>query len=76
MVFGDPLERDSEKVLVDVLNELITPAYANDVYGVIIQDGEINFEATKLRRQELNKTGTSEEAYMRHFYDAIEINPI
>jgi hypothetical protein len=62
--------------LVDVLNELITSAYANDVYGVIIRDGEIDFEATELRRLELNKTGTSKEAYMKHFYDAIDISPI
>jgi N-methylhydantoinase B len=74
--FGDPLERESEKVLVDVLNELITSAYANDVYGVIIRDGEIDFEATELRRLELNKTGTTKEAYMKHFYDAIDISPI
>lgn len=74
--FGDPLEREPEKVVVDVLNELITPAYANDVYGVVINEGEIDLGATEIKRRELKQTGIYETAYMAHFYDEIGIKPI
>ena len=42
----------------------------------LVKDGEIDFKATELRRLELTKTGTAEEAYLRYFYDAINISPI
>jgi N-methylhydantoinase B len=37
--YGDPLERDPAMVLADVLDERITPAYAEEVYGVAIGKG-------------------------------------
>jgi N-methylhydantoinase B len=36
--FGDPLDRDPERVLRDVLEEKITPAYARREYGVVIDE--------------------------------------
>jgi N-methylhydantoinase B len=74
--FGDPLEREPEKILIDVQNELITPAYANDVYGVVIIEGEIDLGATEAKRLELKQTGTLEKAYLTHFYDEIGIKPV
>ena len=71
--FGDPLERDTEKVLCDVANELITVGYANDVYGVVIRDGEVDLDGTADRRIELRSSGTNKTAYLSHFYEATGI---
>ncbi len=69
------MEREAEKVLEDVLNELITPDYAGDVYGVVIGDGEIDVPATEARREELTRTGEFKAAYLAHFYDSVDIKP-
>ena len=37
--WGDPLERDPERVLRDVRNELVSPAVAERDYGVVIDAG-------------------------------------
>src|SRR6478735_6589862 len=34
--WGDPLERDPERVLADVLDEKITPEHASSAYGVVL----------------------------------------
>ena len=73
---GDPLERPPEKVMDAVENEMLTEAYAYDVYGVIIKDGTVDEEATKERRSVLRTTGTNDEAHVRHFYQSINIDPI
>lgn len=73
--FGDPLEREPARVLADVLNELITPAYAADVYGVVIAGAEIDAAATTRRRGELRDSGEGKSAYLRHFHDAVGIDP-
>jgi N-methylhydantoinase B len=51
--FGRPIERDPERVLVDVLDEFISREHAAQVYGVVITDeGAVDVEATAaLRRQ-------------------------
>tara|TARA_B110000046_G_scaffold29336_1_gene30748 strand:- start:127 stop:315 length:189 start_codon:yes stop_codon:yes gene_type:complete len=53
-----------------------TSTHAINVSYEVVKDGEIDFEATELRRLELNKTGTAEETNMRYFFDAINISPI
>ena len=74
--FGDPLERQPEKVLRDVENELITPEYAADVYGIVIRDGLVHAEETARRRASLARDGSYRSAYLNHFYDTIGIrNP-
>jgi len=35
--YGDPLERDPELVLADVVNELVSPEAAAEVYGVVVR---------------------------------------
>jgi N-methylhydantoinase B len=35
--YGDPIDRDPELVLKDVINELTSIEYARDIYGVIIE---------------------------------------
>jgi len=49
---GNPLERDPEKVLNDVRNELISVAAARNVYGVVIelQTLTIDWDQTRARR--------------------------
>ncbi len=38
--YGDPLERDPERVRWEVLNEILTPEKAKEFYGVIIETDE------------------------------------
>jgi len=52
--WGDPRQRDEAKVLLDILNEYITPEQAREVYGVSVDavKMEIDEEATrKLRKR-------------------------
>ncbi len=56
--YGDPLEREPQAVLTDVLERWVTSAAARDVYGVVLSEqGEGGFAldsaATELRRAEL-----------------------
>ena len=37
--FGDPLERDPDRVLGDLRDGYVTPATARSVYGVVVTDG-------------------------------------
>jgi N-methylhydantoinase B len=55
--FGNPLDRDPELVLVDVMEEKITPEHAHEEYGVIVDSdaGKIDIEATEKRRGELKE---------------------
>ena len=52
---GDPLDRDPELVLNDVLLEYVSVQRAHEVYGVVIDNGEINREATTALRSKLRK---------------------
>jgi len=73
--YGNPLERDPQKILYDAMNELITVEYALDVYGVVIRDEVIDQEATEIRRTEMIKKGYSQSAYLTHFHRTIGIDP-
>lgn len=46
-----PLQREPERVLEDVLNGRVSVAAARDDYGVIIDNGAVDFEATKDLRE-------------------------
>jgi len=37
--YGDPLDREPERVLTDVIHGWVSPAAARDIYGVVIADG-------------------------------------
>ena len=59
--FGDPLEREPEKVREDVLdNRSVSSAAAREIYGVVIaSDGRVDAEATRLlrtRRRDTRRT--------------------
>lgn len=50
--WGDPLERDADLVLLDVEDQLLSPAFAYSAYGVVINGAAIDIDATaELRRQ-------------------------
>ncbi len=51
--FGDPLARDTDKVLSDVRSGLLTSAAAERDYGVAIRNGTVDYAATAARRRDL-----------------------
>ncbi len=73
--YGNPLERDPDKVLDDVLNEFITFDYAFDVYGVAIRNYSVDTEATATRRAELAAAKSDKPAYLKHFHQSVAIDP-
>lgn len=73
--FGDPLERDPERVRDSVHNEMITSAYARDVYGVVVRSGTVDTAATEECRAELRATPHGDPAYLRHFHRTIDVDP-
>jgi N-methylhydantoinase B len=53
--YGDPLDRDPEAVHRDLRNLAVSPAAAADIYGVVVNDGRVDAEATEARRAELRR---------------------
>jgi N-methylhydantoinase B len=55
--WGDPLERDPERVLADVRNEFVSLGAARDAYGVVIDPGSLTLdrEATAALRERLRR---------------------
>ncbi len=55
--WGDPLERDPEKVRWDVINEYIDLETARNVYGVVInpETMEVDYQETKRLREQLRQ---------------------
>ena len=51
--YGDPLDREPERVLEDLLDEKISPEVCRNVYGVVVVDGVLDLAATAIRREEL-----------------------
>jgi N-methylhydantoinase B len=51
--WGDPLEREPERVLDDVLDDKLSEEAAADSYGVVVQDGMLDIAATHALRERL-----------------------
>ena len=51
--YGDPLDREPERVLEYLLDEKISPEVCRDVYGVVVADGALDLAAMAARRAEL-----------------------
>jgi N-methylhydantoinase B len=51
--YGDPLERDPQRVTVDIAMGYITRRKADDVYGIVLAGDRLDANATARRRQEL-----------------------
>ena len=56
--WGDPLDRDSEKVRVDVVRELVSARKAASDYGVVCdpETSEVDEEATRALRQRMKES--------------------
>jgi N-methylhydantoinase B len=54
--WGDPLDREPERVLTDVLNRYVSKKGAREDYGVVITDDEqVDVAATEALRIEMRK---------------------
>jgi N-methylhydantoinase B len=56
--YGDPLERDPDRVLNDVEDGIVSREEAREIYGVVIGDddeGVVNFAATEGFRADLRQ---------------------
>ncbi|WP_395662268.1 hydantoinase B/oxoprolinase family protein [Aestuariivirga sp.] len=59
--YGDPLDRDAEKVLDDVLDDFISAEHARDVYGVVLRAADNGYawaldrEATEKKRASMRR---------------------
>lgn len=51
--WGDPLERDPERVTADVLAGIVSPGMARELYGVVLEQGSMDVEATTRLRTEM-----------------------
>jgi N-methylhydantoinase B len=52
--YGDPLDREPERLAKDVRERIVTVERAADVYGVVVDDqGVVNEEQTRIARAEL-----------------------
>jgi N-methylhydantoinase B len=57
--YGDPLEREVERVLQDVVDGYITPQAAHDLYGVILREGRVDPSATTAQRAHIRQSRPS-----------------
>ena len=53
--YGDPLLRDPERVLEDLLDDRISKASAREEYGVVVRDGRLDLKATERLRGRLRR---------------------
>jgi N-methylhydantoinase B len=53
--YGDPLDRDPGAVAEDLLQGLVTPEAARQVYGVVINAGRLDLAATERERHRLRQ---------------------
>jgi N-methylhydantoinase B len=62
--WGDPLERDPERVRLDVIDEYVSVGAARDQYGVVFRRGtfDVDTDATALRRAALRASRGSHDA--------------
>jgi N-methylhydantoinase B len=51
--YGDPLERDPDRVLEDVIDQKVSGKCAEERYGVVVSDAGIDEEATRALRARL-----------------------
>lgn len=53
--YGNPLDRAPEAILDDVLDGKLTPSYAHEFFGVVIEEGEVDVNATSDLRTRLRE---------------------
>jgi N-methylhydantoinase B len=60
--FGDPLTREPHRVLIDILSGYVSLDAARRLYGVVIDGDRIDADATRMLRQEMQKSQTARRA--------------
>jgi N-methylhydantoinase B len=70
--YGDPYERDTQKVLEDIRRGYLSVDQARDLYGVVLADGAIDADSTA-RLREAAKSSAQERA-QSHFDYGVERN--
>jgi len=75
--YGDPLERDPQRVLEDVLDGKTSVEFALEIYGVVISGGVIDRPATEdLRgRMAAEPAGLRGERQKALFLERFDIDP-
>lgn len=65
--YGDPLDRDPQKVLEDVVNEKVSIEAAREEYGIVVdrETREIDEAATRERRRELRDDAAADGGEQR-----------
>ncbi|MDZ4246048.1 MAG: hydantoinase B/oxoprolinase family protein, partial [Dehalococcoidia bacterium] len=55
--YGDPLEREPERVAKDVVNGLVSGRYAEEIYGVVVDEVKmaVNYPETDKRRRSIRE---------------------
>jgi N-methylhydantoinase B len=53
--YGDPLDRDPERVLRDLLDHAVSEKFARKIYGVVLRGEAVDDEATRALRDELRR---------------------
>jgi N-methylhydantoinase B len=56
--YGEPLERDPQRVLDDVLDGFVSVRNAREQYGVVLADGTVDADATEELRREMRVGST------------------
>jgi len=78
--YGNPLEREAERVLDDVINGFITGATAERDYGVVIRDGRIDEDATTALRARRSETASEATLFdlgpAREAYEELWTEPV
>ena len=62
--WGDPLERDPDAVLLDWRRGWVTAEHAREAYGVVVDNGRVNQDATRTLRERM-----AAERHDTGFYD-------
>ena len=56
--YGEPTEREPERVVEDIRDGKVSPAAAAEEYGVVLDNGDLDAEATDERRASLREEGS------------------
>jgi len=70
---GDPLARDPELVLADLLDERITSSYAREIYGVVLRAKKklVDVDKTATLRSKLANSKRRPDEHLSHFRTAL-----
>jgi N-methylhydantoinase B len=73
---GDPLKRSRQRVVDDVDDGLVSKTVAENVYGVVIRDGELDGEATAEQREAIRQRREEWSVSDRFNYDGDQVEQV